>query len=78
MYVGAIAMFGILMDVSGSTKEAYDVEHTHVIITSIMNIVKKEVTPQESIFVSAFGLDIEGEKIEKCDLLTILLIMVLN
>ena len=60
-------MFGVLIDVSGSMKTAYsldrssddEVERIHAILTTIMNIVKREVAHhdrQEYIFASAFGL----------------------
>lgn len=74
-------MFGVLLDVSGSMQSAYaldeshrtDVERTHAIFTSIVNIVKREVAHherKESIFVSAFGTDIGGAV--TCDLLSLL------
>lgn len=75
-------MFGVLVDVSGSMKSAYavdysssvaelNVEGTHAIFTTIMNIVKpKDVHhEQDSIFVSAFGL---SERAETCDLISLL------
>ena len=60
-------MFGILVDVSGSMQTAYaldrssdaNVDRTHAIFTTVMNIVKREVVHhnrQDSIFVCAFGL----------------------
>lgn len=66
---------------SGSMRNAYaldrshdaSVERTHAIFTTVMNIVKKEVTHhnrQESIFVGAFGLD--PPETETCDLLSLL------
>jgi CheY-like chemotaxis protein len=61
------AMCGVLVDVSRSMRDAYsldrsqrvNVERTHAILTTVMNIVRKEVVHhqrQDSIFVSAFGL----------------------
>jgi hypothetical protein len=61
------AVCGVLVDVSGSMREAYsldrsqsvNVERTHAILTTVINIVKKEVDHherQDSVFVSAFGL----------------------
>ena len=61
------ALFGVLVDVSGSMSSAYaldtstdaSVQRTHAIFTTIMNIVKREVIHhhrQESIFACAFGL----------------------
>lgn len=75
------AIFGILLDVSGSMRSAYaldtsheaNVEHTHAVITTIVNIVKREVAHhqrQESVFVSAFG--VKGGHAETCDLLSLL------
>lgn len=71
-------MFGVLVDVSGSMRSALsvdeshrpgaDVERTRAILTSTLNIVKQEVAHhqrQDSVFVSAFGLD-------TCDLLSLL------
>ena len=74
-------MYGVLVDVSGSMKAVYDldrsrrvnVERTHAILTTVMNIVKKEVARherQELIFVGAFGLD--RKVTETCDLLGLL------
>ena len=74
-------MYGVLVDVSGSMKTAYDldrsrrvnVERTHAILTTVMNIVEKEVAHhkrQELIFVGAFGLD--RTVTETCDLLDLL------
>ena len=76
-------MYGVLVDVSGSMKTAYDldrsrrvnVERTHAILTTVMNIVKKEVARherQELIFVGAFGLDLDRTIISTCDLLRLL------
>ena len=75
------AMFGVLVDVSGSMKSAYaldrshdaSVERTHAILTTIINIVKQEVINhdrRESIFACAFGL--EHDPIVTCDLLSLL------
>lgn len=61
------SMCGVLVDVSGSMESAYDldasrdakVERIHTILTTIINIVNKEVAHhgrEDSIFVSAFGL----------------------
>ena len=61
-------MFGVLVDVSGSMRTAYaldrssdaNVDRTHAVFTTIMNIVKREVVHhnrQDSIFVCAFGLE---------------------
>ena len=66
----AEALFGVLVDVSGSMRSAYaldrsndaSVERTHAILTTIMNIVKSEIVHhhrRESIFGCAFGLMIE-------------------
>ena len=74
-----MAMFGVLLDVSGSMEKAYaldrshtvDVERTHAIFTTVANIVKREVyhhDRQESIFVSAFGLEHQAT----CDLPSLL------
>ena len=60
-------MFGVLIDVSGSMETAYsldrssddEVERIHALLTTIMNIVKREVAHhdrREDIFASAFGL----------------------
>jgi len=60
-------MFGVLIDVSGSMETAYaldrssddEVERIHAILTTIMNIVKREVAHHDRrdlIFASAFGL----------------------
>ena len=62
------ALIGVLVDVSGSMQSAYDldrstdasVERTHAILTTITEIVKREVVRhgrRESIFTCAFGLD---------------------
>ena len=71
-------MFGVLVDVSGSMKSALsldgshhrgaEVKRTHAILTSTLNIVKREVAHhqrQDSVFVSAFGLN----NVNACDLL---------
>lgn len=64
------AIFGVLVDVSGSMSNAYaldrspasaqvTVEGTHAVFTSVLNIVKSTVDRQrwqDSIFVGAFGL----------------------
>ena len=80
----AETLFGVLVDVSGSMKSAYaldrshdaSVERTHAILTTIMNIIKREVTHhdrQESIFACAFGLNKEGiGGIVTCDLISLL------
>ena len=80
----AETMFGVLVDVSGSMENAYaldrshdaSVERTHAILTTIMNIVKREVAHhdrQESIFACAFGLNEEGTQgIVTCDLISLL------
>ena len=80
----AEAMFGVLVDVSGSMESAYaldrssdaSVERTHAILTTIMNIVKREVAHhdrRESIFACAFGLNKEGTQgIVTCDLISLL------
>jgi len=73
-------MFGVLVDVSGSMESAYalnrsndaNVERTHAILTTIINIVKQEVVHherRESIFVCAFGLS--GPTVT-CDLVSLL------
>ena len=73
-------MFGVLVDVSGSMRDAYaldrsndaSVERVHAIITTILNIVNKEVTHhhrRDEIFVSAFGLDVQ---VDTCDLIALL------
>ena len=76
-------MIGVLVDVSGSMQSAYsldgsrhsvDVERTQAVLTTIVNIVDKEVTRhrrEESIFSCAFGLR-DTTKKETCDLLTLL------
>lgn len=72
-------MFGVLVDVSGSMESAYalnrsndaNVERTHAILTTIINIVKQEVVHhdrRESIFVCAFGLS--GPTVT-CDLVSL-------
>ena len=75
-------MFGVLVDVSGSMEMSYalersrrdaNVERVHAIITTIINIVNREVTHYdrpESIFVSAFGLDTKN--VNTCDLVALL------
>ena len=80
----AETLFGVLVDVSGSMESAYaldrshdaSVERTHAILTTIMNIVKREVTHhdrQESIFACAFGLNKERTRgIVTCDLISLL------
>ena len=77
-------LFGVLVDVSGSMENAYaldrshdaSVERTHAILTTIMNIVKREVAHhdrRESIFACAFGLNEEGIRgIVTCDLISLL------
>ena len=71
-------MFGVLLDVSGSMTYSLDTSHgasvkrTHAIFTSVANIAKQEVARhgrQETIFVSAFGL--EGQP-DRCDLIPLL------
>ena len=64
-------MFGVVVDVSGSMRNAYaleddglhrddvSMERTHAVFTTIANIVEREVTHHdrhESIFACAFGL----------------------
>ena len=77
-----MAMFGVLVDVSGSMKSAYtldrsgdvSVERTHAILTTIMNIVKRQVVGhlrQEYIFACAFGMS-KRAPAETCDLITLL------
>lgn len=71
------------MDVSGSMRSAYaldrshhanvEVERIHAVFTTVLNIVKQEITHhkrEESIFVSAFGL--EDRRAVTCDLLSLL------
>ena len=81
---GADALYGILLDVSGSMRKAYaidqshhgSVERTHAIFTTILKIVKREVIHhdrREIIFASAFGLDHEATDV--CDLLFLLNIL---
>lgn len=78
-------MFGVLVDVSGSMKKTYyaidessqrvNVERTHAIITSVMNIVNKEVVRhnrKDQIFVSAFGTQGPHCFPATCDLLELL------
>ena len=75
------ALFGVLLDVSGSMESAYivdrstdaNVERTHAILSTIMNIVKREVVhhgQRKSIFACAFGL--QRDPIVTCDLLSLL------
>eukprot|EP00118_Oscarella_pearsei_P020433 m.221242 g.221242 ORF g.221242 m.221242 type:complete len:555 (+) comp39956_c1_seq18:140-1804(+) len=80
------AIIGIMLDVSGSMKETFnldrstdtDVEKSHTILTSIMNIVKREVVQhncKESVFTCAFGLCQRPEtwqSHEICDLMPLL------
>jgi len=77
-----MAMFGVLVDVSGSMKSAYtldrssdvSVERTHAILTTIMNIVKRQGVGhlrQEYIFACAFGMSTRTPA-ETCDLITLL------
>ena len=63
-------MFGVLLDVSASMRNAYaldklhdgddvSVERTHAVFTTVAKIVEREVTHhkrEESIFACAFGL----------------------
>ena len=73
-------MIGVLVDVSGSMRSAYaldrssdaDVERIHAILTTVVNIVKREVVHhelRESMFACAFGLD---GRIDTCDLISLL------
>ena len=73
-------MIGVLVDVSGSMKSAYaldrssdvNVERIHAILTTVVNIVKREVVHhelRESIFACAFGLC--GPTVT-CDLISLL------
>lgn len=73
-------MFGVLLDVSGSMRSAYaldrsrdaSVQRTHAILTTIVNIAKREVQHherRESIFACAFGL--QGPTVT-CDLIPML------
>jgi hypothetical protein len=77
------AMCGVLVDVSGSMREAYsldrsqrvNVERTRAILTTVINIVRKEVAHherQDSVFVSAFGLREMRNLPETIDLLRLL------
>ena len=74
------ALFGVLLDVSGSMRDAYaldrssdaSVERTHAIFTTIMNIVKRDVVHrhrQEYVFACAFGLN--RGRIQTCDLISL-------
>ena len=76
----AEALFGVLLDVSGSMRDAYaldrssdvSVERTHAIFTTIMNIVKRDVVHrhrQEYVFACAFGLD--RGRIQTCDFISL-------
>ena len=76
----AESMIGILLDVSGSMESAYaldrshdaSVERTHAILTTTINIVKREAVHhnrQESVFASVFGL---CKATVTCDLLSLL------
>lgn len=73
-------MFGVLLDVSGSMQNAYkvdrsrdtSVQRTHAVLTTIANIVKREVARherQEIIFTCAFGL---RKPTSICDLVPLL------
>ena len=75
------AMIGVLIDVSNSMRSAYaldrshraNVERTHAMLTTLVNIVKREVVrhnQQESIFALAFGVDFKD--LTACDLLALL------
>ena len=77
----AEALFGVLLDVSGSMQSAYaldrttdaSVERTHALLTTIINIVKQEAVRhfrQESIFACAFGLN--NRSVKTCDLIPVL------
>ena len=74
----SFAVFGVLVDVSGSMKSALsldgfhhkgaEVKRTHAILTSTLNIVKREVAHhrrRDSVFVCAFGLN----NVNACDIL---------
>ena len=79
-------MFGVLVDVSESMKEAYalnelhhddvSVERTHAVFTTIAKIVEREVTHhdrRESIFACAFGMNNRVENINViCNLIELL------
>ena len=76
----ASGMYGVLVDVSGSMREAYaldrsqrvNVERTHAILTTIVNIVHREVVHHQRhdfIFAGAFGLE---KSSNTCDLLYLL------
>lgn len=80
-------MYGVLVDVSGSMREAYalerssstqnvTVERTHAILTTTLNIVKQKVSEhgyeQDNIFVCAFGTQEERLNDVTCDLLSLL------
>ena len=76
-------MFGVLLDVSGSMRQAYaldtshdaSVQRTHAVFSTVANIVKREANRhnrQESIFATVFGL--EGPT-TTCDLIPLLEIL---
>ena len=74
------SLTGVLVDVSGSMKEAFsldktvsgNVERTHAIITTLNGIVKKESVAHnhrnDHVFASAFGL----KDVKTCDLLELI------
>ena len=77
-------MFAVLLDVSGSMREAYSrrdsrntshdtsVRRTHAVLTTTAEIVRKEVTRHnrdDSIFTCAFGL---SKPTTACDLIPLL------
>ncbi len=72
------AMFGVLVDVSGSMRSAYAVDESrdatvsrsHAIFTTILNIVKKECNWGHEIFAGAFGLALGS--VTTCDLFGLL------
>ena len=76
----AESMIGIVLDVSNSMESAYaldrshdaSVERTHAILTTIINILKREAVDhkrQESVFASIFGL---RKSVKTCDLFAML------
>ncbi|XP_062499789.1 uncharacterized protein LOC134177092 [Corticium candelabrum] len=76
----AESMIGIVLDVSNSMESAYaldgshdaSVERTHAILTTIINILKREAVHhkrQESVFASIFGL---RKSVGTCDLFAML------
>ena len=76
-------MFGILVDVSGSMRKTFSldrsrsvrVKRAHAIITTVLKIVKTEVSRhkrEDQIFVSAFGLAGKRNNVITCDLIALL------